>query len=381
MTEVIVIGGGIIGASLTYRLAAGGARVSLIEARHLAAGTSGSSFAWTNANNKTPTEYFRLNVFGMAEYRRLRREFGETPWFHQSGNIEWADNEEGWAELQSRVLRLRAWGYAAEWISRAEIASLEPDVAPPPGLEKAVHFPSEGYIDVPLLIGRLIREAIAAGATVRTGCRVQTLEMTSGRVTGVRTSQGERIAGDIVVSCAGPWSDDVARMAGVDCPLAPTIGLTAISSHSPVALRGIVHTPLLALRPDGAGRVMMRGEHFDGLVEATTRTMPIPKVCNEILRESIRVLPGLEGTRVEAARIGIRPLPIDGQSVVGPVPGVEGLHLVCTHSGVTMGPFIGRALATEIITSRQDKRLAPFRPGRIVVAVQPRDQFTAAGPG
>ncbi len=67
----------------------------------------------------------------MAEHDRLSQEFGEAPWFHQRGNIEWTEDEEGWAELRSRVERLRAWGYASELINRADIAHLEPDTVPP----------------------------------------------------------------------------------------------------------------------------------------------------------------------------------------------------------------------------------------------------------
>lgn len=86
--RVIVIGAGVVGASVAYRLAQGGAVVSVLERDRVGAGTSGSSFAWTNSNNKTPRAYHDLNVAGMRAHAALRDEFGATPWWHGGGSIE-----------------------------------------------------------------------------------------------------------------------------------------------------------------------------------------------------------------------------------------------------------------------------------------------------
>src|SRR5690348_14712217 len=99
MIEIVVIGGGIIGASVAYRLTQAGARVTLLEAGHLVGGTSGASFAWLNANNKPPLAYHILNTGGMAEHRILAAEFGSAPWLHLDGNIEWAAGEADHAAL------------------------------------------------------------------------------------------------------------------------------------------------------------------------------------------------------------------------------------------------------------------------------------------
>lgn len=368
MTKIIVIGGGVVGASMTFRLARAGADVTLLEADHLAAGTSGSSFAWTNANRKTPQEYFHLNVFGMAEHRRLRQELGDAPWFHECGNLTWAESDAGWEKIESGMERLRSWGYAAEWLTRADVAALEPELVLPEGVERAVHYPTEGAVDVPVLVGRLAAEAVRSGAEIRTGCRVAKVETRGDSVTGVLTADGERIGADVVVSCAGRWTDVVLRTAGLECPMAPSLGLIAVSTPTPIVLRGMIHTPTLSLKSDGAGRVMMRGVKWDDTVDAGTPPDPVPPACQDILAESLKVVPRIAGARVETARIGIRPCPADKHPLLGPVPGVEGLFLACMHSGVTMGPLVGRLLATEITTGVQDPRLTKFRPERLVTA-------------
>ena len=89
MIKAIVIGGGVMGASVAYRLAQAGAVVIVLEAARIGGGTSGISFAWTNAHRKPPKPYHDLNVAGMKAHLALADEFGATPWWHGGGSLEW----------------------------------------------------------------------------------------------------------------------------------------------------------------------------------------------------------------------------------------------------------------------------------------------------
>src|SRR5262245_54605381 len=161
--RVLVIGGGIVGAALTYRLTQAGASVTLLEARQPGSGTSTTSFAWLNANDKPPFPYHQLNVDGMAEWNSLARELGQAPWLHISGHIEWDQGDDGPAFLREKVARLRAWGYPAELLPVRELATVEPDLVAPPGLEEFALYPTEGYLDPLACIGTLLGEARARG--------------------------------------------------------------------------------------------------------------------------------------------------------------------------------------------------------------------------
>jgi glycine/D-amino acid oxidase-like deaminating enzyme len=77
-------------------------------------------------------------------------------------------------------------------------------------------------------------------------------------------------------------------------------------------------------------------------------------------------LPGLAGTPIETARVTVRPIPGDQYSAIGPVPRLSGLYLAVTHSAATMGPFLGRLVAQELLTGAVDPRLATFRPERLL---------------
>ncbi len=88
--SVLIIGAGVIGASLAYELARQGAAVTVIDAAQAGSGTSAATYGWVNSNNKTPAEYSHLNVLGLQAHERAARSAGGAPWFHQIGNIELA---------------------------------------------------------------------------------------------------------------------------------------------------------------------------------------------------------------------------------------------------------------------------------------------------
>ena len=159
-----------MGASVAYGLSRAGARVWLVDGAGPASGTTSASFAWVNANDKTPREYFELNRAGMEEYRRLQDELpGGAPWLHRVGNLIWAHRE----ALERRVGRLRSWGYAAEvWRASEVNRLLEPGAAFPDPEPPGAFFPEESWVDAPQLTSRLAELAVRNGAETRFGAAV-----------------------------------------------------------------------------------------------------------------------------------------------------------------------------------------------------------------
>jgi glycine/D-amino acid oxidase-like deaminating enzyme len=368
MNEAVVIGAGLVGSAIASRLAAADVRVTTIDTGFPGGGTSGASFAWLNSNSKTPRAYHDLNVAGMREHRALAAEFGSAPWLHEGGNLEWshADDERDREQLRAKVERLRSWGYAVESLSPQQArAELEPDlVFEHARVEEVIFYPEEAWIDPLPLIHALLEDASQRGARLLAGSRVVQVVIEGGRVQGVLTQSGERIAADIVVNCAGRLAGEVAALAGVELPMANTAGLLALTTPAPTCIRRVIHALDLNLRPDGAGRLLLHSEEIDETIDPATIPDAALPGCAELLRRAQRLLPALGGTRVEAARIGVRPIPRDGLSAVGPLPGVEGLYTAVTHSGATLCALLGRLMAQEILERRSAPELASFRPDR-----------------
>ena len=353
-----------MGISVAFRLAQAGTEVTVLEAGRLGGGTSSVSFAWLNANNKPPFAYHQLNVSGMGEYFRLRDELGAVPWLHIDGNVEWDGSDGGAERLRDKVNRLRDWGYQVELLPISELRYLEPDLVAPPELEEFAFYPTEGYLDTVACIASLAGTARGYGATIREHCRVTGIIQHGDRVVGVETSTGENLFADTVVSCVGHCTGDITRMVGVPLPMAPTVGLVAISAPTAVRLRSVHHDDKMNIRPDGAGRIMMRHYDFDEMVSEDTPVDPIPSFLDSLLERVVKVVPGLAGTHIESVRIGVRPIPADGLSAIGPL--VPGLYVIASHSAVTLGALFGRLAAQEILTGEVDPRLADFRPTRLV---------------
>jgi len=364
MTDMIVIGAGAVGASVAFRLAQAGVKVTVLEASRVGAGTSGVSFAWTNANNKPPRPYHDLNVAGMKAHAALRQEFGGIPWWHPGGSIEWEAQADQPAQRQ-KIERLREWGYAAEWITPEKLAELEPDIDPDlVGDAPIAYFPEEGWLDPVLYAGEMIGAAKRHGATVHVGARVQEVQTRGGRVVGVRTQDGRAFGADAVVNCAGRWANDATPDTGLHLPLAPTVGFLVFTPPVGARLRRIVRNPVVDMRPDGAGRLMLHRNETDAKLSADTRPSPDMAEARDLVERAQRVLPAMGPASPEAARIAIRPIPGDHLSAVGPVPRVAGYYLAITHSGVTLSPFFGIAVADEMAHGRTRPELAEFRPAR-----------------
>jgi glycine/D-amino acid oxidase-like deaminating enzyme len=362
MIGTIVIGGGVMGASVAYRLAQAGAAVTVLEATRIGGGTSGISFAWTNAHKKPPKPYHDLNVAGMKAHLALADEFGATPWWHGGGSLEW-EAEAGRTAQRENIEQLKSWGYAAEWITLRQAQELEPDIDPATiGDAPVAFFPEEGWLD-PVVYAHAMLSAARHrhGAKVICGARVVDLIMTGDRVTGVRLADGTQYEADTVVNCAGRWTNEATGDAGLHLPLAPTVGFLVFTPPVAAGVSRVVRTPLIDLRPDGAGRLMLIA---DTTLSFDARLSPSMPEARDWVSRARQLLPSIGEVEPEAVRIAIRPIPGDHFSAIGPMPRISGYYLAVTHSGVTMSPFLGALVADEIVHGRQRAELADFRPAR-----------------
>ena len=222
-------------------------------------------------------------------------------------------------------------GYPARLIDAAEAAGLEPSLRLPAPAPDVAWFPDEGYLLTGPLIRQLVRRAARHGATVLTGepGRVVGFDAAGGAVRAVRTAAGQLIPADAVVCCAGRWVPGLAALAAAACPV-PLVpwaapGATApglVVQAGPVTPPGparVVHAPEVYLRPHPGGLVQL--EAPDAAVDLHTPDPELRRWAHELLRRARRVAGGLHDAGVAGYRVCVRPMPADGQSIVGWLPG------------------------------------------------------------
>ncbi|MDJ1132141.1 NAD(P)/FAD-dependent oxidoreductase [Streptomyces iconiensis] len=377
--RIAVIGAGVLGAALAHRLTAErdtSVEVTLLDRDQPGRGTSRWSLAWLNSNGKSPRAYHDLGVHGMAAWERLARRTDGDTWYRPVGNLRWAGTERGTRLLAERVAWMSAWGYAAELVDRHEAARLEPALDLPPDVAHASWFPGEGYVLTEPLIASLVQRARARGAEVRTGSSGQVTAV-EGEGSGprvVRTADGGQLEADTVVCCAGRWTPEVTRLAG-----APGVGVPIVDPEPPgssapalVVRVGpvreapvrVLHTPLVHLRAHGVDSGQVHLEAGDVTVDLHTPDHELDAWATTLLERARSLVPSLKDAEILARKVCVRPLPLDGLPVVGPVAGEGSPYVVVTHSGVTLGAGLAELVAEELLKGERLPALEPFRPDR-----------------
>lgn len=367
MGRAIVIGAGVIGASVAYHLAIAGMEVEVHERQRPGGGTSGASLAWTNAVDRTPEHYFRLSHLAMAAHRSLQIEVGRT-WQYGTGMLEFAEDEPGRQVLEERMERLRAWGYPVQRLSVEQACRVvEPNLTLDPGqVPWVAAFPDDRWVQATVMIGALLTAARAAGATVHADSAVTGVSRTAGRATGVQLASGEQVDAEVVINCAGPWAAEVGAWFGLDLPMHQRAGLILVTQPAPTEVRGVIRAPGLELREDGGGRLLLNALFAEDRLEDDTAPSIDAPVSREALARARGLVRGLDGVGFEVSRLGRRPMPDDGRPLVGPVPGLDGAYVVATHSGVSLAPLLGRLVAQEIAHDTIQPELEELRLDRSV---------------
>ncbi|WP_433472625.1 NAD(P)/FAD-dependent oxidoreductase [Spirillospora sp. CA-142024] len=373
--RILVVGAGIIGAALADRLtrAERGGRsgprdeVTVIEEREPGAGTSGTSYAWINANDPGDPAYHRFRTAAMSAWRDLAAGFGDPAWYRPAGNTTWATTEDAKGRLADRVARLADLGYAAELIGLDRLRELEPHVRAPQDALIA-HYPDEGYVQGGSAARALARRARESGAGIVTGHRAVRLNTEGDRVTGVRLDDGRDLDADLTICAAGRHGPALLATAGVPLPLvdpsepgsaAPC--LVATTSTARDVLNGLVHAPGLSARQAEDGGLVLEADDLDAGVDESAAPALVRAVGAELLARARTLVPGLTA-EVAGVRRCVRPLPVDGY----PLTGFQrpGLYTAVTHSGITLGPFLAALICREI-HGHGSPELDSYRPDRV----------------
>ena len=376
MKKVVIVGAGIIGASLGYYLSQrDNIAVTFLERDTPGAGASGHSFAWANAFGKDPREYHTLNRRSLDMWYRLAHQLEADIGIHYGGEMRWERDPQRAAQLRQRIQQIQTWGYPCRCITRDEMLALEPHLQPGDVLaaslsEADVHIETDTFIDV------CLQRACSTGAVVHAETEVTGFAIHNGNIVAVKTADTEFLC-DVVVLASGVQTTELASLAAAYIPQQQSPGV--VIKTTPCA--GILHNVAVIHAP-GSPPVIGKGQTAENLQhlhlrQLTDGSLRIGQGTQEginrddsqqhadaLLARAKTYLPAIADAKAIPTPVGYRPMPLDGFPALGFTKAVPNLYIALMHSGVTLAPLVGEMATLEIADDVRVDWFAPYRPER-----------------
>jgi glycine oxidase len=364
-TDLVIVGGGVIGLSVAYSLAREGVKAVLLDRREVGreASWAGAGLIAANAERLRTNPMVELRSWSAVLYPEwsaaLREETGIDNGYRRTGGVDvgWTLDEE--RDLRSMAGRWKTEGIVHERLAPGDFHRVEPALSP--DLRVAYFLPDRAQIRNPWHLRALAVAAARRGAVLRPGEAVVGFETSAGRITGVKTTSGTVACGTVVIT-AGAWTGGLLDALGLRAPTPPVKGQIVLLKSDRPLLRRIVEHGQNYLVPRDDGRILIGATEEDAGFD--TRSTPV--AVRDLLDEALRLCPSLAGAEVEKAWAGLRPGSLDTRPYLGALPGYDNAFVASGHkrAGLQLSPATAE-LITDLVLGRSPRiDLSPFRVGR-----------------
>lgn len=374
--DVIVVGGGVIGAACAYYCSLAGLSVTVIERGALGGATTAACEGNILLSDKRPGAELHLQLQSARLWRELADEFGfETIEYEAKGGVVVAADEDGAAALAALTAEQRSAGIDATDVTAAQLRELEPNINP--HAHAGAFYPQDSQVQPTRATALLLQRVRDAGGTILCGTTVVgVLRGADGRVEGVRTDKAELHAA-FVVNAAGPWASQIAELAGAPIPVLPRRGFILVTEPLPRVIRHKVYTAEYVANVESSSEGLQTSTVVEGTAAGTVligasrervgfdRTFELA-VIQRLAAGAIEVFPFLADVSLLRTYLGFRPYCPDHLPIVGADPRAAGLIHAAGHEGTGIGlaPATGRLVAQLITGAVTDVDVEPFRPDR-----------------
>lgn len=349
--DVVVIGGGVMGASTAYHLALKGCPDVLLLERESFFGTQATGRCAGGVRYQFSTEInVQLSLISLPMLDRFAEELGQPIDRRKLGYLFLLTTEQSVESFRQTVAMQRRLGVETEWLTPDDIAALIPQLNLD-GVLAGTNHAEDGLADPNGVVQGYVSGARRQGATLRTDVAVIDIVVEEGRIRGVVTDQGQ-VSTPVVVNAAGPWAGVVGKMAGVDIPIVPLRRQIAVTGPLPQVPRDfpfvIDFDQSLYFHPEGEGLLTgMSNPHeevgFDQSVDPEWELVHFEAAMER--------LPLLAQAGIANRWAGLYEVSPDAHPILGRIPQVEGFYCVGGFSGhgFMHGPVCGLLLAEEIL--------------------------------
>nr|WP_306191022.1 FAD-binding oxidoreductase [Streptomyces sp. MK5] len=380
----MVVGAGIVGCACARELALAGFEVTVVERGAAASATTAHGEGNVLVSDKGPGPELQLAQLSRRLWPQVLAAAAERS-AHAARAVEWepkggivvATTDAGARELTRFAAGQRTAGVHTEILDADALAAAEPYVTRDHAA--VVHYPEDAQVQPAAAAAALLTEALAAGATLRTGCEVLGALTRGERITAVRTSTG-LLEADCFVNAAGPWSGELATRLGAPVDIRPRRGDVLVTTPLPPMVFHKVYDADYV----GAVGSSTQGLQTSAVVESTRGGSVLigssrrrvgfddrlrPAVLSTVAAKALRLFPALAGVPVIRAYGGFRPYVPDHLPVIGADPRLSGLWHVGGHEGAGIGLSVGsaRLLRQLMLGQPTEMDTTPFRVDRPAV--------------
>ena len=395
-SEIVIIGGGIAGASAAFHLAEHGRSVILLERGEIASEASGvnagaiGAMGWGNL----PDLQSYLTMGSLQIFKALQLDYGYDLEFRASGALQAIQTAEQYSFTRDQVLSLKSRGYYVELLTAREVRAIEPEFNPE--LPGAMHFPFRAQADPEKATRAFAAAAAQHGAEVLTGREVTGIAKLEGG--GYRvTCSSEAYNTQQLVLAAGAWCEPLGELLGVRIPIVPVRGQmwataplpprvfqTLSSAESSLqwhtASTGSIATPpelthqgLHRVTRHLYGRQTKDGEIiFGGDRQMIGYEKTVDAAGIEVnLGHATEIIPMLGQLAISRTWAGLMPFSLDGKPIIGKIPQLDNLYIVSglASSGFGRGPMAGKLIADYVHTGHRPQVLSEADPARCVTSL------------
>ena len=370
--DVVIVGGGIIGASIAYHLATRGVRdVVVVEREELGGGSTTRNAGGVRLQFSTEINV-RLSLRSLPRIERFADEMGVDPHLRQVGYLFLITEERDVAPFEESLAMWRRLGVPVERFDAAGVHQVFPELRVD-DIRFATLCMRDGYCDPSSLLNGYVARAREKGAKFREHEAVTGITRVGDRVTGVRTAKGE-IACPTVVNAAGAWGAEVGQLAGVDLPIRPLRRQIFVTDPVPGLDRDFPLTVEFAsslyFHRESGGVLMGMADPTDGPgFDASVNWDFLPTLVERALYR----LPILERAKVKTGWAGFYEDTPDKHPIIGAVPELAGFLCAAGFSGhgIMHAPATGEAIAELIVDGRTSLDVTPlaydrFRRGDLI---------------
>jgi sarcosine oxidase subunit beta len=375
--EVVIIGGGIVGASIAYQLTSSGCRDVVILERESSQGkgSTGKSMGGVRAQFSTPVS-IQMSLFSIPFFRDFEATLGHPSGYRAQGYLFVATAERHLQYLRTNYGHQAALGLkTAHLVDASDITKMVPQLRSD-DIIGGSFCSTDGFVDPYSVMTGFTLRALDQGARLERDAEVTGVDRDTRGVTAVKTVNGT-ISTRTAVNCAGAWSAGIAKMAGLDLPveplrrmLVPTEPFDKIAHSAPMT---IDMSTGFHFRPEGLGLLMAWNDPDE---KSGFNTQFDRAFVEKILTRAVSRVPVLEEVEVNPSRAwaGLYEMTPDHHPILGQAPGVPGFYLANGFSGhgVMHSPATGKIMADLILkgqTSMIDAKLldyARFAEGRLI---------------